>query len=262
MNENSSTEDQELENTIQRILDAETDNFFELAIMLGRDPKQDLAGADLHDCDLSNGDLQGANLRKTDLTNANLSGTNLRNADLTGANLTGTNLTNAQLEGVIVQDTLFGQNQGLNLETEKYLKDKGAIFENSGMVIIESLSSYQYEPSLIGFLKYIFWEEKKKVNIDYEPYIDQKFIRRIASIKKIDDESEETESPFNSIMIMFSWLLAITFFIILGYILYQALILNSEKANVILYHAFTLILGCFIGALTTYLKMASEQKIR
>jgi hypothetical protein len=256
MNENSST-DQELENTIQRILDAETDNFFELATMLGRDPKQDLAGADLHNCDLSNGDLQGANLRKTDLTNANLSGTNLRNADLTGANLTGTNLTNAQLEGIIVQDTLFGQNQGLSLETEKYLKDRNAIFENLG---IEFESSYQYEPSLIGFLKYILWGEKKQVNVYYEPYIDQKFIPRIARIQ-IGDESEETESPFNSIMIMFSWLLAITFFIILGYILYQALILNSEKANIILYHAFTLILGCFIGALTTYLKMASEQKI-
>jgi uncharacterized protein YjbI with pentapeptide repeats len=133
MTEDQLTEDQakEIQEMIKRVQEAKTDNFFELVKILGHDPKKDYAGANLHKCDLSNGDLQGAILRQTDLSHANLSGTDLRGADLSGADLTNANLSNAKLEGVIVVGTLFNNNVGLNSADKKYLQKRGAIFRNS-----------------------------------------------------------------------------------------------------------------------------------
>jgi|GEM_PF-1309908 len=103
-----------LQAQIQTIINADTDDFFELADMLGRDPLRDLAGANLSGTDLHNGNLSGADLRRTilreanlhranisgaDLTQADLQGANLREANLRGANLNHANLSNANLDG-------------------------------------------------------------------------------------------------------------------------------------------------------------------
>jgi hypothetical protein len=276
MTEDQLTEDQakEIQEMIKRVQEAKTDNFFELVKILDHDPKKDYAGANLHKCDLSNGDLQGAILRQTDLSHANLSGTDLRGADLSGADLTNANLSNAKLEGVIVVGTLFNNNAGLNSADENYLQKKGAIFRNSQLRYKASnsnsyeLKSYN-EPSFGGFLKYFFGGENDFLSNIYEtPFIEMAAIEiveddqaklEIGAIERLEDE-QTNKSSMNFITKLFSWCLAISFLIAFGTIIYQALILGSERANIVIYHAFTLILGCFIGALTTYLRMASEQK--
>lgn len=78
---------EELDQVIGKVLDTETTNFFELAKILGLDPKQDFAGADLSGTDFFQGDLAGANFVGTDLRSANLAYTNLQGANLTNAHL-------------------------------------------------------------------------------------------------------------------------------------------------------------------------------
>lgn len=267
------TEDQffekEIEQIIQLVQEAETDNFFEIAKILGQDPKKDLAGANLHKCDLSSGDLQGAYLRKTDLSNANLSGADLRGADLRGADLTYADLTNTRLEEVEVDDALFGNNKGLSLENKNYLRKSGAIFTEvqsnikfPSPTILGNLI-YQYEPSFWGFLKYTFAGKIDQINPEFIN-LPQERIPRIARLRRIarnqiNDKENNLSIP---IVITFSWLLSVIFLVAFVVITYQAVILNSERANNVIYNAFTLILGCFIGALTTYLRIASEQKDR
>jgi hypothetical protein len=261
--------DKNLEDIIQRVQEAETDSFFELAKILGRDPKIDYAGANLHKCDLSNGDLREAILRQTNLSSANLSGTDLRGADLSGADLTYTNLSNAKLERAVVVGTLFDKNVGLNSIDKNYLQKRGAIFRDSRSKsnatdsIVYKQKSYD-DPSFWGFFKYFFNGDSDSSSNVYEMAAieiveDGETTLELGAIERLEDE-QTTKSSINFITKLFSWCLAISFMIAFGVILYQALILNNERANIVIYHAFTLILGCFIGALTTYLRMASEQK--
>jgi UDP-N-acetylglucosamine 1-carboxyvinyltransferase len=91
--------DDEFQSLIRSLEDSDTNNFYDLATLLGRDPKKDYAGADLSSTDLSGGDLRYANLSYTDLSRANLSGCDLSHADLSGADLTNANLANAILIG-------------------------------------------------------------------------------------------------------------------------------------------------------------------
>jgi hypothetical protein len=131
MIKNESFED-ELDQIIQIVKEANTDNFFELAEILGRNPKTDLAGANLPNCDLSGGDLEGANLRKTNLSSANLRGTNLRRADLSYSDISGADFTDADLTGtnfhqVQAENAIFCNNLGLYERLRLNLIDRGAI---------------------------------------------------------------------------------------------------------------------------------------
>jgi hypothetical protein len=133
MSEQTSFE-QEMEKIIQIVKEAKTDNFFELARILGRNPKKDFAGANLHNCDLSGGDLRGADLRRTNLSSANLKGVNLRGADLSFADLSGADFTGADLRGTIFDDiraenTIFCDNVGLYERLKLNLEARGAIFK-------------------------------------------------------------------------------------------------------------------------------------
>lgn len=76
--------EQELLENIQRLAEADTDNFAELAKMAGLNHKTDFDGADLSELDLKGIDFSNANLKGTDLSYVNL-----ENANLTGANLKG-----------------------------------------------------------------------------------------------------------------------------------------------------------------------------
>jgi hypothetical protein len=258
------------EDAVQLIQNAETDNFYELAALLDRDPKKDLAGSDLRDCDLSHGDLKGANLRKTNLSNANLSETDLRDADLSYAVLKGANLSKTQLNGATVTSTIFSKENDLSPELMTYLEQKGAIFENQESssdpvdVVSSSLPQYlsQYDSSLQGFINYFLFGKLIQIEIPTikERYNNsQGYIPRLARARKVKKGVKKPPKPSNRVFILLTWLLAVVFLIAFGIIAYQSLILKSEEANSILYHAFSLILGCFIGALTTYLKMSSEQ---
>ncbi len=168
--ENSSNLEQ-LQELIQHISEAKTNDFLELAKIAALDLSKDFAGGNLLGANLSKIDLSGANLCRTnlrgadltdaDLSEANLSGanlsgadlsgayvenadlsytdlhraslalTNLGGADLSGANLRQTNLSNANLSGAKVQSACFGNNPGLSLELQQNLIQRGAIFEQS-----------------------------------------------------------------------------------------------------------------------------------
>ena len=101
----------------QIVLDAPTDDLFELAKIAGLNPLTDYAGGDFRNIDLSNKDLSGADLSGTNFLGSNLSGTNLSGTDLSesnlsganlsGANLSGANLSGANLSGANLSDTLI-----------------------------------------------------------------------------------------------------------------------------------------------------------
>ncbi len=95
----SEQEFQEFQALVQHIEGTETNNFFELAKILGRDPLKDFVGADLSGTDLSGGKLSNADLHHVDLSNAFLSGADLSGADLSGADLSGADLSGADLSG-------------------------------------------------------------------------------------------------------------------------------------------------------------------
>ena len=129
----------EFTKVVQYITKAQTNNFFELADMLGQNPKTDFAGANLKEVNLSGGDLRGANLRQADLSGADLSQTDLSGADLTkadlshanliGANLIGANLTATILNDARLEDAQFSNNQGLSESMKRYLRRRRANFD-------------------------------------------------------------------------------------------------------------------------------------
>ena len=141
----SPEEFQEFQAVLQQLEATDTDDFLELANLLGRNPKTDLSGAD----------LSGINLRKTEYSSsihagigisapssnvkpgfANFRGADLRGAYLIGANLSGANLSGAYLSGAslsraIVAKCRFGSGIELN-EAEKIdLQRRGAIFDDA-----------------------------------------------------------------------------------------------------------------------------------
>ena len=158
-------------NLIDRVYTAATENFLELAEIVGLDPLSDFAGgnflannlnnvqlsgaklyrsnfrgADLTDADLSEADLSysklsGADLSGAYLENTNLSKANLHRASLAVANLIGAdlsyadlrdvNLTNTNLTGAKVNKALFSNNIGLSPEMQADLLSRGAIFDNA-----------------------------------------------------------------------------------------------------------------------------------
>ncbi|NHC37690.1 pentapeptide repeat-containing protein [Scytonema millei] len=135
----------------KQIMEAQTDDFIELAKVAGLDPLKDFVKADLRNVDLSNANLTGINLSAAYLGKANLSGANLRNAnlsntvlfhtDLSNANLSnanlsstivyGANLSFAKLDGAKVEGSRFGWNIGLTEDLKRDLQQRGAVFEDS-----------------------------------------------------------------------------------------------------------------------------------
>ena len=95
----------------QMVLNAPTDDLFELAKIAGLNPLTDYAGGDFRNIDLSDKDLSGADLSGTNFLGANLSGTNLSGTDLTDANLSDANLSGANLSGTdLIDANLSGAN--------------------------------------------------------------------------------------------------------------------------------------------------------
>ena len=90
---------QEFYHIIKKVEDAETNNFCELASLLGRNPKIDFAGSNLSHTDLSGCDLSHADLSHADLSNANLRRCNLAHSNLRHSNLSSCDMENANLQG-------------------------------------------------------------------------------------------------------------------------------------------------------------------
>lgn len=113
--------------------------------------RADMRGANLSGADLSGADLNRAYLIGTDLSDSNLSGTCLIKANLTGAvlirtdlsranlnraNLIEADLSEANLENAIVDNALFGNNKGINLDLQRDLEIRGAIFGDKLPVLV------------------------------------------------------------------------------------------------------------------------------
>jgi uncharacterized protein YjbI with pentapeptide repeats len=129
-------EDPEYESSIQLVVEADTDDFFEGAKILNIDVTKDLAGSDLSKISLKHGNLKSADLRKANLTGTDLSYADLSYADLTDANLSCAdlsyaNLTNAILTNTHVDNAVFKGNQGLSLAMQHYLSDRGAYCDHN-----------------------------------------------------------------------------------------------------------------------------------
>ncbi len=157
---------QKLQNLLQQVVEAKTDNFLELAKIAGLNPAKDFVGANLSDANLSRTNLRDANLSDANLSGANLSHADLSSANLSDANLSGSNLSHANLScahlsvvnlsganlshadlssaflglanlsdtnlsGAEVRNATFGHNQGLSEDIKLDLKRRGAIFEDS-----------------------------------------------------------------------------------------------------------------------------------
>ncbi|WP_293285801.1 pentapeptide repeat-containing protein [Microcoleus sp. PH2017_40_RAT_O_B] len=160
----------ELQEMVDRIIAAETDDFVELATIANLNPALDFAGgslrgtslsavdfssanlpaanfrgANLNDADFSDANLQNAKFGGADLSgaflgNADLSGAdlyraslalaNLSGADFSRANLLEVNLTNANFSGANVKSARFGNNSGLAEDVKLNLQQRGAIFED------------------------------------------------------------------------------------------------------------------------------------
>ncbi|MBE9109304.1 pentapeptide repeat-containing protein [Nodosilinea sp. LEGE 07298] len=99
-----STSIDNLQNRIQAVLKADSQDFFELAELMGRNPLKDYAGANLEGVNLEGKDLSGADFSRT-----NLRGANLKNSKLSGATLIGADLTGANLEGADFSDVTIDQ---------------------------------------------------------------------------------------------------------------------------------------------------------
>jgi len=156
----------DLQETLNKICTATTDNLLELADLATLNPSQDLAGAnfiatnlsgiDLSNCNLEYINLRGAVITDTDLSDSNLSHAKLSGADLsgaylenanlsyadfhaaslalvnliganlTGANLTETNLTNTNFSSANLENTIFANNQGISDSLKASLLTRGA----------------------------------------------------------------------------------------------------------------------------------------
>jgi hypothetical protein len=152
---------------IKKVEDAETNNFCELASLLGRNPKTDFAGsdlshADLSGCDLSHANLSNANLRScnlshatlrysnlsgSDLANANLQGADLAHADVTNCNLTNANLNSVDLSLVDLSVTRpeESHHEEFDLETKEPQKPSDNPYEHS-VVIFDGEGDKRVEP--------------------------------------------------------------------------------------------------------------------
>lgn len=130
--------EQSMSDQLLAMLNADTEDFLELAKMAGLDIKRDFSGADLSGVNLANADLTGCDFSYADLSNANLSNTNLtranlRNASFVKADLTGATLVEADLRGsnfldAKIQDTIFAGSQttdARNLSSQSQYLNRG-----------------------------------------------------------------------------------------------------------------------------------------
>lgn len=136
---------QKIVDLIQLFLNAEIDDFSELAKLLKLDIGEDFVGIDLSGEDLSFNNLKGANFKEANLSHANLSYANLNdaileNADLSGTNLTRANLVGANLTGAILKKSNFIEAtwdslRGVNLSAANIsgLNLKGAILSDADL---------------------------------------------------------------------------------------------------------------------------------
>ncbi|MGK7876595.1 MAG: pentapeptide repeat-containing protein [Xenococcaceae cyanobacterium] len=122
---------EELQNLIQRVAEAETDDFLELAKIASLNPAEDFAEADLRGTNLRYVKLSHANLNRANLSDTLLDHADLVSVNLSDANLSNASLVNADLSGAQVKNARFGYNSGISEAMRRDLIQRGAIFQDS-----------------------------------------------------------------------------------------------------------------------------------
>ncbi len=151
------------ESLVNEAINADTDDFFELARIFDLNPLTDFAGADLHETNLRGKNLQGANFKRTNFSSANLGNTDLRGAnlsysDLSGADLRNADLRDASLNFARVENAQFANNKGVYERLKLDLIERGAIFEEITLDIKG------------GILKDVTLDTDREVDINLEAY--------------------------------------------------------------------------------------------
>lgn len=198
---------EEVESRIQRVREADTDDFFELVKMLDLNPLTDLAGEELSYISLKGGNLQGANLRHTnftgsDLTDTNLSNADLRDAKLDRANLSNADLTNADLRGASVEEAIFKNNAGISQLMKLKLSRRGAIFDSYNPPLSSNIIAFnklikdaQWFHSHKGQYVALVNGELVDVSQDRQKLLDllnsEKYRTEERSIEKVEDKGNE-----------------------------------------------------------------------
>lgn len=169
----------EAEELIQKVKNAETDDFLTLLEIADLDPQQDLVGQNLTGLDLSSKEFsgfnfEGADLRKTNFYNANLSNVNLRAANLTEAILSNANLdgaildeailTDAKLEGTIFKNVSVNNVVGLTDEHKKILSKRFQLIEKYAVEILNEARKRFGERYILSLEQQINQSLSLKVN--------------------------------------------------------------------------------------------------
>jgi len=135
---------------VDRILGAETDDFFKLVDEAELDPKTDLVGADLRGLDLPGRSWAGCNLTRVNFGNAILDGSDFSDAVLvmakfSGASAVGVKFTRADLTEACLQRGNFEQSDfrgailvGVDLQSASTI---GAIFTDADLTSVQGESS-------------------------------------------------------------------------------------------------------------------------
>jgi uncharacterized protein YjbI with pentapeptide repeats len=174
----------EAQNLIQRVLEAETSNFVEIAKIAGINLKEDLVGADLSGFDLSNADLSNADLSNAKLVGTNLSYANLRHANLSNTNLKNANLTNADLSDVRLSNTTNLTNANLtkaNLIGANFLT---AIIRNT--ILKDSKVRHEYAVIAKIVASYVSYSDTPASDL-------RNFNQLVASLGSVDQNDAEVE---------------------------------------------------------------------
>ena len=123
---------EDFKNTVQQILEAETNKFSELTKISGLNLAEDFVAIDLSGADLSNDTLIGANFSYANLSGANLSGTDIRSANLSNADLSHANLQEITLCDATLNNTILSH-ANLSYADLRGADLRGADFSNANL---------------------------------------------------------------------------------------------------------------------------------
>ena len=121
--------DKDTLNAIQRVLEADSDDFISLAKLAELDPKMDFRGADLRGVDFGRSDLSGF-----DFTSADLRGADFRRASVAGAIFTDANSSGTLWpEGAPLAQTTYGPFHRLRSPTQT--RQTADLQEKTGIIV-------------------------------------------------------------------------------------------------------------------------------
>jgi len=171
---------QKSQDLIQRVLEANTSDFLELAEIAGLNLQEDLVGADLRGFNLSHADLSYADLSHADLAGANLSHANLSHTDLTNTNLANAKMVGADLSNVRLTEATNLTNADLS---DANLIGTNILIANKQNAILKGCKvKDEYRTGALMLFNYLTYGETSD--------LDCKNVRQLITILFNNDEHE------------------------------------------------------------------------